>query len=362
MSDEKFDCIVVGGGLAGLTAAYVMAGAGREVMLVERGNYCGSKNVTGGRMYTHSMEKVIPGFTASAPLGRKIVRERLSTAKDGVFVTKETESTDPLIAGGESYAVERAKFDRWLAEQCEEMGVIVISDILVDDICVEDGRVSGIVANGEPMEAELVILAEGVNGLLAQKLGMKEAITTEEVAVGIKEVFQLSPEVIDERFGLAEGEGIAWMINDFDGVGDAFLYTNKDSLSLGVTMTVHRIADTDKSTPEMLDDFINHPEIAPLIEGGSLIEHSAHLFPEGKIDRISKLYGDGVMVVGDAAGLCVNFGETLRGMDLAVESGRIAAETAVAALEAGDCTAAFLSRYETALKESCVYSIMKAGE
>jgi len=103
MSEDKFECIVVGGGLAGLTAAYMLANAGREVMLVERGNYCGSKNVTGGRMYGHSMEKIIPGFAESAPVERRIVRERLSHDENGSFVTEECESRDPLIENGESF-------------------------------------------------------------------------------------------------------------------------------------------------------------------------------------------------------------------------------------------------------------------
>lgn len=362
MSEEKFECIVVGGGLAGLTTAYVMANAGHEVMLVERGNYCGAKNVTGGRMYAHSMEKIMPGFAETAPVGRKIVTERVSSAKNGVFETREWESKDPFIEGGESYSIERAKFDHWFAEQCEELGVMLITDIRVDDLYMEDGKVAGIIADGEQMEADIVILAEGVNGLLTQKLGMKESITSDEVAVGVKETIKLTPELINERFNVADDQGVAWMVNEFDGVADAFLYTNKDSVSVGVTMTVGRIAETDKSVPEMLDDFMNCPEIAPLIAGGSLLEHSAHLFPEGGIKMVPKLYGEGVMVVGDAAGLCANFGDTLRGMDLAVESGRIAAETAIAALDAGDCSAAALAQYETALKDSCVFSIMKAGE
>ena len=141
MSEERFECIVVGGGLAGLTAAYVLANAGKEVMLVERGNYCGAKNVTGGRIYGHSMEKVIPGFARKAPVERTVVKEKLSSVSDSLFSTKEFESCDPRIPGGKSYTVLRSKFDRWFAEQAEQAGVMLITDILVEDLLVQDGRV-----------------------------------------------------------------------------------------------------------------------------------------------------------------------------------------------------------------------------
>jgi len=362
MSEDKFECIVVGGGLAGLTAAYMLANAGREVMLVERGNYCGSKNVTGGRMYGHSMEKIIPGFAESAPVERRIVRERLSHDENGSFVTEECESRDPLIENGESFSILRSRFDRWFADQCEEAGVMLINDILVDDLYVSDGKVCGIVAADEVMESDLVILAEGVNGLLAQKYGMKEALKQEETEVGVKEVIRLSPEIINERFGVADGEGVAWMVNGFEGVADGFLYTNRDSISVGISMPIAKVRETEKSVPEILNDFMNHPEIAPLLEGGVLQEHSAHLFPEGRASSVSKTYGNGILVAGDTAGFCVNFGDTLRGMDLAVESGRLAAETAVKALEQNDFSEEYLSAYQKALEESSVYSILRAVE
>lgn len=362
MSEERFECIVVGGGLAGLTAAYVLANAGKEVMLVERGNYCGAKNVTGGRIYGHSMEKVIPGFARKAPVERTVVKEKLSSVSDSLFSTKEFESCDPRIPGGKSYTVLRSKFDRWFAEQAEQAGVMLITDILVEDLLVQDGRVCGIIASGEIMEADIVILAEGVNGLLAQKIGLKSPVEPDHVSVGVKEVIGFNKNLIQERFGLKDGEGLAWMINGFDGICDAFLYTNNESVSAGISMHVSRVDQTEKSMPEMLEDFLEHPEIAPLLEGGTLLEYSAHLFPEGGAKTIGPFYGDGVLIAGDAAGLCVNFGDTLRGMDLAVESGRLAAETAIAALEQGEFSREILAGYQKALEASSVFAILTSRE
>lgn len=86
MSDDKFDAIVVGAGVAGSVAALVMARAGLDVLVIERGDSAGCKNMTGGRLYAHTLEAIIPGFAASAPVERKVTREKIS------FLTEESAS------------------------------------------------------------------------------------------------------------------------------------------------------------------------------------------------------------------------------------------------------------------------------
>ena len=78
MSDDKFDAIVVGAGVAGSVAALVMARAGLDVLVIERGDSAGCKNMTGGRLYAHTLEAIIPGFAVSAPVERKVTREKIS--------------------------------------------------------------------------------------------------------------------------------------------------------------------------------------------------------------------------------------------------------------------------------------------
>ena len=362
MSDERFDCIIVGGGLAGLTAAYVLAGEGQEVLLVEKGNYSGAKNMTGGRLYGHSLDKVIAGFAESAPVERRIVKERFTRGVGEDMVTAEYDSAGLACPSGESYAVLRGKFDRWLADQAEEQGAMLIYGVRVDSLLEADGKVYGVVAGDEEMEADVVILADGVNSILAQKLGYKAPPEAGQVTVGAKEVIGLSEEIINQRFNLASGEGLAWMFYGNGQVYDAFLYTNKDSVSVGVTMMVEDIDHTENSLPQMLEDFKNNSQIAPLLQDGRLMEYSAHLIPEGGENMLPRLCGDGVLLAGDAAALCANLGFTLRGMDLAVESGRLAAQTVLAAKEQGDFSAATLSAYERALQESFVLSCVKGGE
>jgi len=362
MSDERFDCIIVGGGLAGLTAAYVLAGEGQEVLLVEKGNYSGAKNMTGGRLYGHSLNRVVADFAERAPVERKIVKERLSRGVGENMSTVEYDSAGVACPPGESYAVLRGKFDRWLADQAEEQGAMLIYGVRVDSLLEEDGKVYGVVAGDEEMEANVVILADGVNSLLAQKLGYKSQPLASQATVGVKEIISLSEETINERFNLASGEGLAWMFLGDGQVYDAFIYTNKDSVSVGVTMMAEDVDKTESSVPQMLEDFKNHPQIAPLLEGGRLMEYSAHLIPEGGESMLPKLYGDGVLLAGDAAALCANLGFTLRGMDMAVESGLLAAQTVLAAKEKGDFSAAALSAYEQALNESFILNCVKGGE
>lgn len=360
MSEREFDAdvIIVGGGLAGCSAAIVLAKADLSVIVIERGDYCGAKNMTGGRLYGHSLEKIIPNFKEEAPIERVVKHEKISLmTEDGSLDIGYGSAKLSAEPEGASYTVLRAKFDQWLAEKAEEAGAEVIPGILVDNLIVKDGRVVGIESDGEQMYAQAVILADGVNSLLAQQIGMKKELEPNQVAVGAKETIQLSEEIINERFNLKAGEGTAWLSAGdptAGGFGGGFIYTNQDTVSVGIVATLSDIGHSEISVPEMLDRFKEHPSVAPFIEGGETIEYSGHLVPEEGIHMIPELYRDGVLVTGDAAGLCVNLGFTVRGMDFAIESGRLAAETLIHANEVGDFSAATLSRYEALLKDSFV--------
>ncbi|HAE81626.1 MAG TPA: FAD-dependent oxidoreductase, partial [Lachnoclostridium sp.] len=306
MSDDRFDAIIVGGGLAGCSAAIVLARAGKEVLMIERGDYCGAKNMTGGRLYGHSLEKIIPNFAEIAPIERVVKKEKISLmTEDGSLDIGYHSAKLSAAPESASYTVLRAKFDRWLAEQAEEAGAEIIPGIVVDKILVEDGKVVGVEATGEEMYADCVILADGVNSLLAQQLGMKKELEPNQVAVGAKMVIKLGEDVINQRFGLNGNEGMAWLSAGApsDGnFGGGLLYTNKDSVSVGIVATLSDIGHSDLSVPQMLDRFMAHPSIAPYLEGGTPIEYSGHLVPEEGYGMIPELVRDGVLVTGDAAG------------------------------------------------------------
>lgn len=357
MDEERFDAIIVGGGLAGLCAAYRLAQEGMAVVLVERGTTCGSKNVTGGKLCTHSIEKLFPDFASIAPVERKIVKERVYNWANGESHDAVIDTRSCGITASDSYSVIRATLDSWLAEQCEDAGVMIIQGIVVNDLIVRDGKVCGIIADGDELEANVVILAEGINGLLAQKLGMIEDAKPEETCVGTKEVIELGESVINERFHLNSGEGAELMYMGDRAKGqyaDGFVYTNKDSVSVGIEFLISDIYNTDKSVPEMLEEFKALPEIAALIGGGKLTEYSAHLVRKSAGGKIGKLYADGVVLVGDTAGLVANFGWVVRGMDMAVESGILAAETIIHASQTGDFSENALAAYQAAVENSFI--------
>ena len=362
MSEEKFDAIIVGGGLAGLTAAYCLAQAEMEVLVLERGTFCGSKNVTGGRIYTHSLEKVMPGFAEEAPLERKVTKERVALMTESGIVNIEYASGKPDDEKSASYTVLRSKFDKWFAEKCEEAGVMMVPGIRVDEVLKDGDKVVGINAGGEEMYADVVILADGVNSLLAQQLGLKPELEPQQVAVGCKEVIQLGEDVINQRFGLEGNEGVSMLVAGdptVGNIGGGFLYTNKDSVSIGIVATCSDIGRVDVSIPDMLERFKNHPSIEPLIKGGLPMEYSAHLVPEGGFDMIPKLYDNGVLVTGDAAAFVINLGYTVRGMDFAIESGRLAAQAVVRAKEMQDFSAVTLAYYQWLVENSFIYDDMK---
>lgn len=362
MSEEKFDAIIVGGGISGSIAGYILAKAGLEVVVIERGNSSGSKNMTGGRLYSHSLEKIMPNFAENAPVERKVTKERVSMLTKESAITLDYSSGKLGEIGKNSYVVLRGKFDRWLAEEAENNGAMYIYGIRVDDLIERDGKVCGVVAGDEEIEADVVVLADGVNSLLAQKLGMKKELQPSEVAIGAKEVIKLGEKTIQDRFNLTSDEGLAWLFAGSataGNIGGGFLYTNKDSVSLGIVTTVGDIDHSEKSVPEMLEDFKKHPVIQPLLDGGQLIEYSGHLVPEGGYKTIPTLYKDGVIVVGDAANLVINIGYMVRGMDLAIESGKLAAETILKAKENEDFSSNTLSAYQQSLEDSFVMKDLK---
>ena len=191
MSEEKFDAIVVGAGVAGCVAGYVMANAGLDVLVIERGNFAGSKNMTGGRLYAHSLEKIMPGFADEAPVERCVTHEKVSFLTNESAVTLDYLAEKSDAASQKSYTVLRSKFDQWLMEKAEAAGVQFIPGVRVESLLTENGRVTGVQAGEDALEANIVILADGVNSLLGQSIGLSANVNPHTVAVGAKELISL---------------------------------------------------------------------------------------------------------------------------------------------------------------------------
>jgi len=371
---EKVEFVVVGAGLAGLACAMVLAEAGAEVLVVERGDYPGSKNVTGGRLYLGPVKPYLPDIwdkalrvkpQDKAPLERRVVKERLTMMAPESSITVELSSERFRESSHPSYTLLHATFDRWFADQAAERGALVIPGYKVDDLRIEDGRVAGIISAGDEIHADAIVAADGALSFMAEKAGLRERHAAKDFAIAAKEVIELPPQTIQDRFGVEDGEGAAQL---FFGsltkgmLGGGFMYTNRESLSLGLVLGIHDLMDEGSagneqpaSPHDLLEAFKARPEIRPLIAGGHPVEYSAHVIPEGGLRALPRLATDGMVVVGDAAGLALNTGITVRGLDFALASGVMAARALLRARKQGDFSAASLAHYETLLKDSFVW-------
>jgi electron transfer flavoprotein-quinone oxidoreductase len=206
----------------------------------------------------------------------------------------------------------------------------------------------------------VVVACDGVNSLLAQKAGFIDELKPVEVALGAKEVIALDPTVIEDRFQLSPGEGSAMEM--FGSVtmgmlGYAFIYTNKDSISLGVGCRLSDYQAQGLRPSDHLELVKQHPYIKKLISGGKTLEYSSHLIPEGGFKSMPPLFADGFLVAGDAAQMTNP--AYREGSNMAMTAGRLAGETVVEAKKKGDFTKAALSAYEAKLKASYVLPDME---
>lgn len=358
---EKFDVVVVGAGPAGCTTAAMLAREGLSVLMVERGQTPGSKNVSGGLLYSQLVAEIFPKFWESAPVERAIVAHQLVMLSDeasvGMDFFNESANEPPYNA----FSVLRAKFDPWLAEQAEEAGAMLITGVTVDELLMENGKVIGIKAGEDEIGADVVVIAEGTRSLLLKKAGLREEFDTHDVSIGVKEVIKLPESVIEDRFLCEKGTGKAYtLVGKTKGVGGGgFLYTNKDTLSLGVVVKIDEVNKSKLHPHEILDEFKSHPLIQRLVKDGEVVEYSAQTVHRGGFQLMSKLHGAGYMVAGSAARLLLNNVMTLRGMDFAIVSGYAAAKAILAAKAAGELANADLSSYEAYLKESSIYKDWK---
>ncbi|WP_135822131.1 FAD-dependent oxidoreductase [Halostella litorea] len=360
--DGAFDAVVVGAGLAGSAAAITMAREGLDVAMIERGTSPGAKNVFGGVLYTPTVRELVD--LDDAPLERYVGEKRFG------MLSPDDETAVTLRPGewreephNDSYTVLRGEFDEWFAEQAVEAGATLVTETTVTDLLRDGtGTVVGVDTDrpdGE-LRAPMVVLAEGGNSLVGERAGLKETADRENVAVAVKEVLEFPDreDAIPERFRLADDAGAAYHYFGEGAVGDAFggafIYTNDDTLSVGLA---YRIEDavTGQPKPERtLNRFKSHPAVAPLVRGGRTVEYAAKTIPEGGAEAMPDLVHDGAVVVGDAAGLVLNNGVHLEGTNMAVESGYHAGRTVASALESDRTDAGALRSYPRKLDESFV--------
>ncbi len=349
---EKLDSVVVGAGPAGIAAAYTMAKAGLNVLVLEKGEKPGAKNMFGGVIFRHHTEQIAPEFWKNAPIERHVVEYQYW------FLSKESHlllshRNQRFNNRYNAFTVHRAKFDPWFAKLAEEAGAAIINRTTADDVIKENGKIVGVKTDRGEVLADVVIAADGVNSMLSQQAGLREELPPDAVVLAVKEVIGLPKQRIEERFNLGPDEGIAALLVGWGpGMHAGFMYTNRDTISIGIGISMHDLDRSGQRPHVLMEEFKNHPSIAPLIQEGELKEYSAHLIPEGGYDYVARIFTDGMLVVGDAAMLvnAINW----EGTNLAMTSGILAGETVIDAKRKGDFSSRTLVKYRHRLEDSFV--------
>ena len=334
-----------------------MARGGLSVVLFERGERPGVKNVMGGVMYGRMLADVVPEFWKTAPMERVVTDERLWLTTADSVVTAGHKHLPHSVEPPNAFTVLRVPFDGWFAAQAEAAGALLIPGTTVEDVIREGGRVVGVRTGREEGElrAPLVVIADGANSFLVQKAGLGRPLEPNEMALVVKEIIALPGAAIEERFTLDPGMGAT--IEVYGAVtrgmaGYGFIYTNRESLSVGIGALISQFMETRITPWDLLEGFKAHPMVAPLLRGGVVREYLAHAIPEGGLRAMPRLFDDGVLVVGDAAMMVNNLHR--EGSNMAMAAGRMAGETAIQAKRAGDWSARSLSRYRELLEASFV--------
>jgi electron transfer flavoprotein-quinone oxidoreductase len=363
MSD-RFDVAVVGAGPGASMAAYCLARAGLSVIMFERGDAPGSKAMFGGVLYTPILEKFFPGFVTEGCVERHVVEKRfcLLAESDEVAASFRFLDFEPPYYN-HSFTGLRARFDRWLAGKAEEVGALLVTATVVDEVWRENGQIVGVRARreGGDVRANVVIAADGANSLLAKQAGLRNELPL-TVILGVKEIVSLPREIIEDRFNLEGNEGAA--IEYLGGaavkglMGAAFIYTNVDTLSVGYGCPLQALQNLKQPPHEVLNHFKLHPSVRRLLRGTTPEEYSAHLIPELGPADLPRLVTDGMVVIGGAAGL-INANPIFHeGTNMAMASGILAARAIIEAHKRGDFSAASLATYETTLRESFAWQDM----
>lgn len=372
--EDMVDVIVIGAGLAGISCAIELHRKGLETIVLERGDHPGAKNSFGGILFTTILKDIIPEFRSDAPL------ERAMAFKDLCFMTDRQSASLQIYSDkwasketSDSWTVHRASFDKWYADSAAEMGIDIYEGVVVQDFIRENGAVKGVRVRGEKsgeyedFRANVVIIAEGSNALLTERAGLRQKSSLmgpKNRVSAVKEIIELGEEEINKRFGVESGKGRAVSYFGFPNaymIGVGFLYTNKTNVSIGLGVLIDDLIFRKGPIYDLLDRFKAHPVISPLITGGEIKEYSTHMIAEDNQKNPVRIFDDGIMVIGDAAGF-VNMSFHMEATNLAMLSGKFAAQAVKNAKEKNDFSKNGLYIYKDLIEASFLKSDLKESD
>jgi len=278
---EHYDVAIVGGGTAGFTALHQLSNLGKQAILIEGGKTPGSKNVSGGILYSkkpkngkvYNVEDIFgQAFLNEAPLERLITKYMLhATSDDKVFTIDLTPAHNYQSNFG--YSVLLTKLVSWLAEEAgenaEKQGGGIVSGVHVSGVRWNDGKTIVETNELEPFAVKAVIAADGVNSELAELSGARTKFTPEELYQGVKVVIKLPEEILEKRFNIEHDEGVAHLFAGdvtLDHIGGGFLYTNLDTLSLGAVYHYDSLIENPVSPYVLVDRLLKNPLVSEYIK------------------------------------------------------------------------------------------------
>jgi len=343
---DKVTCIVVGAGPSGTACAYALAQKGIETVLLERGRTPGEKNVSSFVLYTSVLKHLIPDFRQDLPVERNVVR--METIYMGDNDIKALQSYNyRYVDNPIAFTAFRRKYDAWFAKKAVKAGVQLISGMKVTDLILDAGRVVGVKVGEEELYADVVVGADGYHSIVGEKSGLIQAWSPDRCLLAVKEVLNLPSQVINERFQLTDGIGCEKGINTYNlnelNYFSATLYTNTDSVSLAVFARLDDLKRKKIKLHEQLEVLKQHPYIDNLLKDATLREYQAHLLPDGGRVKPKNLYGNGVLLCGEAGGIT----DTIAGMGIpnCMLSGMMAAKTIEDAIKKKDFSKSTMKNY-----------------
>jgi len=367
MADPDFDVVVVGAGPAGSCAAIEAARGGLRTLLLERGPYPGSKNMYGGVVYPRILDELIPQWWTDVPIQRWVTRRSTMVLTETKALSVDVRNdawAAPPYNGATAY---RPDFDRWLADHAVAAGATLLCNTTVSGLLRDSTRRSAGRSGAKVMgvhtdrpdgdvTASVVIACDGVNSFVAKEAGLYGTPNAKNFTLGVKETISLPKHVIDERFGVRDREGVdIEVIGCTGGVnGGGFVYTNLETVAVGVVLKLTQLAAQKTRPEDIIASMKRHSAIAPLIDGGELDEYSAHLIPEAGLSMMPEMTGNGLLIAGDAAALCLAAGIWLEGVNFAMASGMYAGQTVVEAIGNGDVSQRGLGGYARRLSDTFV--------
>lgn len=320
MQTSQYDVVVVGAGAAGLTAAIGLARADFRVAVVEAAAWPGAENWSGCVYFAENLAH--PDILGEAGVESLAWERRL--VERGLFATDGHSLLGMKYRDPEAfrhcYTVLRPIYDHHLGQIAQRLGVALLTDTTAESLIRADRRVIGICTQRGPLYAPLVFLAEGDASHLVTREGYERFTDQREAPKflqGIKQVIELPPGAIEERFGVGATDGIAYEMLVRNGTlrgqdlhlnMGGFLYTNKTSLSVGLVLPVDHLNASFGGDPNLLLEwFENLPALQPWLREGKRTVYGAKIIRGGGARDIPHLIDDGLAIGGAASAIGIDF-------------------------------------------------------